>query len=201
MIMRTALLFSVIFALPLTALAQYPGDSDQVTLPRDEAKRAIECWNTRPPQRCCLPWVHTDPATGQRQEMLRCITDIPGLAGYSANPDAIVVNLGPEIPVPAQNPIQPPNQPIDQAFVGSWASKIGVTVVLNADHTGNWVDSRPPGPMQGGGSFSGTWNAPDAQAVTLELPTEKYGSRGGSITFNLQPSGSLRDPWGNEYSK
>lgn len=89
----------------------------------------------------------------------------------------------------------------DKAWVGSWKCSCGITIQLNADKTGSWIDSRggPPGSMSESGTFTGTWSG-GLGGVTLTTSVEKYGRRGGSVGFTLH-EGKLRDPWGNLYSR
>lgn len=86
----------------------------------------------------------------------------------------------------------------DARFVGSWVSPAKITIELNADHSGAWVDSRggPAGSMSASGRFPGTWHA-SGSTVTLTVPSI-YGNRSGSVTFTLS-EGKLRDPWGDVF--
>ena len=54
--------------------------------------------------------------------------------------------------------------PAEARFVGSWVCTCNITIVLNEDHTGSWVDRRggPPGSLYESGTFTGTWSASTA---------------------------------------
>jgi hypothetical protein len=94
----------------------------------------------------------------------------------------------------------PPPQP-QPNFVGSWKSPAKITIVLNQDGTGAWVDARggPKGSMQENGTFKGKWSA-SGDKVTLDMTNPTYGNRSGAVTFTLS-DGRLHDQWGDVYSK
>jgi hypothetical protein len=88
--------------------------------------------------------------------------------------------------------------PIEARFVGEWRCGCKIAIVLRADHTGSWVDSRggPPGSMYESATLTGTWTA-TATSVTLVIPPE-YRNRAGTIYLSLVDR-TLRDQWGGVY--
>ena len=99
-------------------------------------------------------------------------------------------------PAPGGPPIS-----VDMRFVGTWVCSCNISIVVNADRTGSWVDRRggPPGSMYATATLVGTWTS-SGDGMTLSLPVAKYGNRGGSIAFSLV-DGKLRDPWGDIYTR
>ena len=91
--------------------------------------------------------------------------------------------------------------PVEARFVGSWVCACKITIVLNADRTGSFVDRRggPPGSLYESGTFTGTWSAATA-SVTLDIPVARWGRRGGVIQLSLI-DGKLHDPWGDVYAR
>jgi hypothetical protein len=90
---------------------------------------------------------------------------------------------------------------VEARYVGSWACTCKITIVLNADRTGSFVDGRggPAGSLYESGTFKGTWSA-TATAGTLEIPVAQYGRRGGSVQLTFV-DGKLRDQFGDVYSR
>jgi len=88
----------------------------------------------------------------------------------------------------------------DTRFVGSWVCQCKITILLKADRTGAWVDSRggPAGSMSASGTFPGTWT-PSGDGVLLTIPPE-FGNRSGTVHFQLS-DGKLRDRWGGVYAR
>lgn len=99
--------------------------------------------------------------------------------------------IGDKAPPGTENPAQAPEKSV---FVGKWGSTIGVTIVVNADHTGSWVDSRQGQP----GTWIGKW---EANETRLYLTPDNSSRYGGMVTFTLRADGKMTDPWSNAYFK
>lgn len=79
-------------------------------------------------------------------------------------------------------------------FIGTWSCKAGIQIIVNADHTGSWVDPRPGQP----GTWLGTWQSNGSSLYLTPNDQTKYG---GTVPFSLASTGKMYDPWNDEYSK
>lgn len=95
-----------------------------------------------------------------------------------------------EPPTPTATPASNPNN----VFVGTWSCKAGIQIVVNANHTGSWVDPRPNTP----GTWIGKW---ESTASQLYLTPDDQAAYGGMVVFTLEADGTMHDAWGDIYSK
>lgn len=105
----------------------------------------------------------------------------------------------PEVIRPSGPPAGPgsssaPNDPL----VGSYVSPIGATVVLRADRTGTWVETRPGQPGTWQGTWEGSWDGGNGWVRLTPNDSARFG---GSVSFTVRPGGRLIDPWNNTYTK
>lgn len=106
--------------------------------------------------------------------------------------DSFELPAPPEAPTPTPTPT-PASDP-NNVFVGTWSCKAGISIVVNADHTGSWVDPRPNTP----GTWIGKWDSSTSQ---LFLTPDDQATYGGTVTFTLEADGTMHDIWGDIYSK
>jgi hypothetical protein len=90
---------------------------------------------------------------------------------------------------------------VDSRFVGSWTCPANITIRLNLNRQGAWVDSRggPEGSMYASGTFPGVWSS-SGDTAYLTISIAEYGRRGGTVKLRLI-EGKLHDDWGDVYTK